>query len=460
MSTTLLLASCALCAAACVYRVRGYRRQFLLPIRRTDRLVCSAAHRTLAVTLGPNGFDLPWEPDVQGCTVLLQLTLCASYGGTLLDPYIEVGSGPHAFRQYFERGAHGQRYLNLSPLFQEESAGGPRRIQLRARRMRWSSEAQILIHATRPGKQARALILAPHPDDAEIAAFGLYASRPSWVVTLTAGEKSIAQLPADIPARERTAAAAALRVADSLLAPALGCVPPDQRVNLVFPDGQLERMHREPARPFHLGCEESLGRRELRSWNPQAQWRTGTESCTWNELIGELRVLLQQAHPDIVVCPHPALDTHPDHIFTTVALDQALRELGRAPSIFLYVVHHRGAPCYPFGPAASVVGPLPGEAGEWVAESVYSHPLEPPLRHAKLAVLESMYATGTPVDTRRRSALQRIRSLADRLAGVDRGPLNLLRRAPRPNEIFYILPGADLGELVSRTLTQRAGACS
>src|SRR5581483_7318076 len=103
---------------------------------------------------------------------------------------------------------------------------------------------------------------------------------------------------------------------------------------LVFPDGQLERMHREPARPFHLGCEESLGRRELRSWNPQAQWRTGTESCTWNELIGELRVLLQQAHPDIVVCPHPALDTHPDHIFTTVALDQALRELGRAPSIF------------------------------------------------------------------------------------------------------------------------------
>jgi LmbE family N-acetylglucosaminyl deacetylase len=457
VSASILIASCAVCVALCLYRVRGYGRQFHLPTRRTDRLVCSVDPRTIAVVLRSDGFELPLEPDLTGCTVLLQLSVRANPGGRLLDPYVEFGAGERAFRQYFERGAMGQRYLNLSPLFQGEEVGESRHVGLRARRLRWGSEAHVLIYPTRKVGPASALVLAPHPDDAEIAAFGLYATHPSWIVTLTAGEKSVAQLPADTSAGKRAASAAALRVSDSLLVPGFGKVPPDRRVNLVFPDGKLESMHREPTRPFFLGCAESLGRSELRSWNLHAQWRTGPESCTWNELIDELRALLQAAQPDMVVCPHPGLDTHPDHIFTTVALEQAMRELPWAPLIFLYVVHHRGAPAYPFGPAESVAGPLPGESPEWIAESVYSHPLEPGLRKTKLAALQSMYATA---DARGRSVRRLIRCVADRLAGIDRGPVNLLRRGPRPNELFYVLRGGQLGELVGRALARRAGACS
>ena len=46
------------------------------------------------------------------------------------------------------------------------------------------------------------LVLAPHPDDAEIAAFGLYANRNATIVTVTtgnAGPRSYEAMFTDVP---------------------------------------------------------------------------------------------------------------------------------------------------------------------------------------------------------------------------------------------------------------------
>jgi LmbE family N-acetylglucosaminyl deacetylase len=452
----ILTACCALGAVVCLLRIHLYHERFRLAARRTDRLACRVDQGAIPVRLAPDGFDLPGELKMKGRTVLLQLCVHARMGGRLLDPCIEMSDGSRAFRQYFERGAVGQRYLNLSPLFPAGSVDGPRRVRLSGQWIRWQSNASLLIHDAPASENATVLVLAPHPDDAEIAAFGMYACHRSWIITLTAGEKSTAQLPPETPADERARSAAAARISDSLAVPGLGGVPEERRVNLVCPDGALEAMHREPSRPFYLACERSLGRRELRAWNHRLEFRTGGAGCTWNELVGELRGLLEAAQPDIVICPHPLVDTHPDHIFTTVALEQAMTALGRAPLILLYAVHNRHAPSYPFGPSESVVGLLPGDGKEWIAESVYSHPLEAAVLRAKRVALATMYATRTPAAAACRSIRRRLRTATDRLAGTDTGPTSFLRRAPRPNEMYYLLRGADLTGLVHRTLARRS----
>ena len=442
-------------AVACLLRMRRYRKWFHLPVCRTDILSCRGSYREMALHIEPDGFDLPHGLDLRGRTVLLRTVVKVRPFGRLLDPFIEIQDGRRTYRQYFERGAVGQRYLNLSPLFQQSDPDPPLRAGLRGRSMHWEAQASLLAFDPPATDGAGVLVLAPHPDDAEIAAFGMYARHRSWVVTVTAGERATANLPTGVPTHARARWAALLRVSDSLSVPQLGHVPADRCVNLVCPDGALESMYREPARAFPLACEQTLSRSRLRSKNQMLEFQRGNAGCTWNDLIGELRRLLEMTQPDIVVCPHPLVDTHPDHVFTTVALEHAMRNLpGRRPLLFMYVVHTRGAALYPFGPAESLVCMPPGRPAEWVADSIYSHPLDPRLQTAKYFAVEAMHAARSYADGEPKSGLKvlasMIREVSAYLAGMGLYPASLLRRAPRPNEIYYVVPGDMLSELLDR----------
>jgi LmbE family N-acetylglucosaminyl deacetylase len=270
---------------------------------------------------------------------------------------------------------------------------------------------------------AAILVLAPHPDDAEIAAFGLYAHSRAWVATVTAGERGSGLLPADIPASERSHRAAELRVGDSLTVPQIGEIPPERRVNLVYPDGALQAMFREPSREFALACEPQLSRAQLRARNPVPEFQQGGSGCTWDALVEDLGRLLAHSQPDIIVCPHPG-DSHPDHVFTTVALERALsRSGGKRPLLLLYAVHHAAAPKHPFGPTDAVVGLPPGMDATWAVDAVYSLELGMRQLRGKRQALESMFATRWP---------------------------GLFRRAWRPNEIYYVLRGEQLSAAIGQ----------
>jgi LmbE family N-acetylglucosaminyl deacetylase len=403
----------------------------------------------------PDGLDLPHDFDLRGRTVLLEVTVKVPRFGRLFDPFIEIQDGQSTHRQYFERGATGQRYLNLSPLFRQTGQGPLLRVGLRGSSIRWETQASLLVFDPPAIESASVLVLAPHPDDAEIAAFGMYASHRSWVVTVTAGEQGIGNLPTMIPDHTHSRWAALLRVSDSLSVPHLGRVPPDRRVNLVCPDGALESMYREPSRPFQLACEGSLCRSQLRYENHMLEFREGNPGCTWNNLVDELRMLLELTQPDIVVCPHPLVDIHSDHVFTTVALDRAMHGVqGKRPLLFLYVVHNRGAPSYPFGPAESLVGLPPGGYNGWVADSIYSHPLESDMQQAKYFAVEAMHAARRYADGEPKGSLKFLNSMKQEisafLSGMSRDPTSFLRRAPRPNEIYYVVRGDMLSELIEQ----------
>ena len=439
---------------------RAYRKWFRLSSHRNDSLRLRGVIQEVAVVLDQEGFELPPGVPRSGQTVLLSISLTASIMGRFRAPYIEVMSRRRNYRQYFELGAKGQRYLNLTPIFQSSESGSAPRIAISSSSVRWASQARLLIFAAPIAETGNVLVLAPHPDDAEIAAFGMYSSHRSWVVTLTAGEKGTGNLPMEMNAAARTDLAASLRIAESLSIPQAAGVPPQQCANLVLPDGGLRLMAREPARPFRLACESSLPRSKLRAENRIPELRIGDAECSWNELIVEIRLLLSLSRPNIVLCPHPLLDSHSDHVYTTVALAQALRGLdGPCPVIFLYVVHTEGVPAYPLGPMQSLVGVPSGRADAWSCESVYSHMLEPAVQRAKYLAIASTHAARVYEDVELR-LWARIKKLAGRLPALFSGtfadPTSFLRRAPRPNEMYFVVAGDSLATLIAQNSELRA----
>jgi LmbE family N-acetylglucosaminyl deacetylase len=388
------------------------------------------------------------------------LSVKASLRGLWTDPYIEMRDGELIHRQYFERGVTGSRYLNFSPFCQRGNYNYATtwRLSLRGVGLSWKEDASLLAYDPPAIEGASVLVIAPHPDDAEIAAFGLYADRRSWVVTITAGEKSTANLPAGIVGAARPHWAAFLRVADSLSIPVLGRVPPSRRLNLAYPDGALKSMYLEPSRRFSLGCEASLSRRDLRSQNQMPEFRDCESGCTWKGLVEDLGRLIDLTQPDIVICPHPVIDTHSDHAYVTIALQHAVHErAGKRPEFLLYAVHVQGVPLHPLGPGNSLVGAAPGHFEGNVADAIYSHCLTPELQRRKYFAVEAMHAMralGEVGETRiPRSAASVIRRISLLLTGVGHDLTSFLRRAPRPNEIYYVAHA----ELLSNLVEQRLG---
>lgn len=441
MIVRLVLACVMLAIALGMLRMREYRRWFRLPTRRTDALPGALAGAVIPLHLERDGFVVPAGPSLLGRTVLLELRVRAALLGRLFDPFIELACGDVRQRQYFERGASGQRLLDLSPCFQSTATPTNARLRLAGGRLRWQREATLHVFEPPVLAERNVMIVAPHPDDAEIAAFGIYATHRSWVVTITAGERGGGVPVIDVPKEDGLQWAALLRVSDSLSVPQLGRVTAERCVNLVYPDGALERMHREPSLAFQLACEPGLPRAQLRSMNTQPGFRD-CPPCTWNHLVAELRQLLELAQPDVIVCPHPLLDKNDDHIYSTRAVALALRASPKtAPLVLLYAVHHAGAPVHPHGPATAVSGVPPHDGASWLADSLYSHLLAPRLRVAKLLAVENMHG----VRTNRLPAVAQIRGW---LAGLGTDPTSFLRRAPRPTEMYYVLSPGRLSELV------------
>jgi LmbE family N-acetylglucosaminyl deacetylase len=142
--------------------------------------------------------------------------------------------------------------------------------------------------------------------------------------------------------------------------------------------------------------------------------------------------VLRKVNPGIVVMPDPRLDTHPDHEFASVALDQALEQWQGNP-IFLLYTNHADDNHYPYGPAGTVVS-LPPSERHLSMQKIYSHPTAHALQIRKLFALESMHDLRLSPDEQVTCSSATIARRPDypRIPEVD-----YFRRAPRANELFY-----------------------
>ena len=378
--------------------------------------------------------------------------------GAEQDPYVEVSVGEFRIQQYLDTNAVGVRWLNLAGL-REQLAGGTE-VVIRTHAVTLEAEtATLRLFDNHLDLQQRVLVIAPHPDDAEIAAFGLYADRQASVVTVTAGNAGDMNYRASVsdPA-EHYALKGYLRAVDSVTIPWQGNIPPERTANLGYFDGQLEAMYPAPTQTFPEVYSANTDVALYRRANLSKLVSSAARSNTWQHLVEDLVEVLRKVNPGIVVMPDPRLDTHPDHEFTSVALGQALEQWQGNP-IFLLYTNHTDSNHYPYGPAGTVVS-LPPSERHVTMQKIYSHPTAHALQIRKLFALESMHDLRLSPDEQIACGSVTIAHRPDypRIPEED-----YFRRAPRANELFFLFNKAGVRAAIQDFLahynaTQGAGS--
>lgn len=365
-------------------------------------------------------------------TLILEVNLKAGWLGRWLDPRVRIGDD----RQDFERGVAGRRYLNLSGQ-QELLVQG--RLSVRGRFCQLSNDATLYAMRNPDYAERRILIIAPHADDAELAAFGLYSrARDVAIVTLTQGEieaKNYQRLGLDQAAAARLKGR--LRSWDSLAIPLWGGVPQSQCVQLGYYCLQLPAMAEEPERAFGSRESDEQDIRSVRQHNPLALPADVDGVPSWDNLQADLRALLTHFRPEVVVTPHPELDPHSDHVAATRALCQAMEEGDWLPeTLLLYANHLHDNDRWPMGPADGGVA-LPPAIEPLPVDHLWSPMLDAGTRLNKAMALAMQHDLQGPLPLKKR--LRRLIQAA--LVGrrwPATGDDEFFRKAVRRHELFWV----------------------
>ena len=365
-------------------------------------------------------------------TLILEVNLRATWLGRFLDPQVRIGDD----RQDFERGVAGQRYLNLSWQQQALRAGT---LTISGRHCQIDGDATLHVMASPDYAGRRVMIIAPHADDAELAAFGVYSrAREVAIVTLTQGEieaENYRRLGLDD--RDAARLKGRLRSWDSIAVPLWGGVPQQRCVQLGYYCLQLPAMAAEPTRPFGSRESGEADIRSVRGNNPLVLPGDEDGQPSWANLQADLRALLAHFRPEVVITPHPELDPHADHVAATRALCQAIEEGDWMPeSLLLYANHLHDNDRWPMGPAECGVA-LPPAIEPLPADPIWSPTLDADTRLNKAMALGMQHDLQGSLPLKKR--LRRVIQAA--LAGrrwPRTGDDEFFRKAVRRHELFWV----------------------
>jgi hypothetical protein len=404
------------------------------------------ALQKIPVQVTEEGFSIP-PVDEHWDTAVLPITLETSLFGHWFEPSVQLQSGDVRTVQYFERGAKGRRFIIFGP----EIVKSARRVSMSGSHISWPQQGrELLLFSNQEATRGRLLVIAPHPDDAEIAAFGLYSRLDSYVATITAGD-SVDELYRHLEPeiRSRQLLRGTVRVWDSLVVPTWGGVVPERIVNFGYWNESLPRLfeQREKAKE---GSPVSDQDPNVYRGGAVAQLLDGRRAePSWDSLVQDFRNLIRNVRPTVIVAPHPLLDAAPDHQFSTIALLEAMEAgVGRNALLLLYTNHHVLSEYYPFGPANTAMTLPPWFDDSTLFGGIFSINLDPNDRQRKLFALESMHdLRSAPRPITAGDPVERFFQLAmNGLYNLKRNPLgtySYLRRATRTNELFFVYRPSD-----------------
>lgn len=365
-------------------------------------------------------------------TVLLEVQLKATWAGRLRDPRVYIGGD----RQDFERGVDGRRYLNLSGQQEALRAGS---LRFDSRYCRLGNEVRLYAMRNPDYARRRVMIIAPHADDAELAAFGVYSHTCEVaIVTLTQGEieaDNYRRLGLDSAAAARLKGR--LRTWGSLAVPLWGGVLQQNCVQLGYYCLQLPVMEAMPERVFGSRESGETDIRTVRARNPLQLPGDRDGQPTWHNLQADLRALLAHFRPEVVITPHPELDPHADHVAATGALRQAIEEGEWKPeALLLYANHLHDNDRWPMGPAGCGVA-LPPAIEPLPAECLWSPVLDAETRLDKAMALAMQHDVQVPLPLKKRLRRSIQRVLAGRRWPTT-GDDEFFRKAVRRHELFWV----------------------
>lgn len=354
----------------------------------------------MPVTIDASGqliFDKNELPGLDNMTLLLEFSYSAKSkqkmgSVTLSQPNYQVEG--RAGEQYFEAGQSGKRYVNLSAFEHLDE------LTLKANDCRMGEQARLIGFHNPDVSQGPILIVAPHADDAELAAYGLYAKHHKnvWIVTLYAGEtlqkldkQYIPNL--DTKLEEGIARKAAIRHWNSMTTPLLANVPAKQLVNLAYTGVTVDNLHLAPEVELPYGVS-GLNPSHFRQWNGVSLANDDKGENSPQAMVNELAQLLDIIQPATVLVTDPEIDPHPEHRAAANALALAIKQSEHLPQqVLLYINHLKGIHDFPYGPehVTTALAPNYQEFRQLQAVKVFSHQLPFSTQLNKVVALDSMH---------------------------------------------------------------------
>ena len=370
-------------------------------------------------------------------TLIVGIELHSSWLGRFIDPAVELLGIQTPDRQVFERGVGGRRYLNLTGAADALAAG---KLQVRGRFCRINGQPTLWRFRQPDYRQQRVMVIAPHADDAELAAFSLYSqAAESWIVTLTAGEIEAEHYQQmGLPKAQAAQLKGRLRAWDSIAVPRWAGVPEAQCVQLGYFCMQLAAMQAAPDQAQASREAQLSDTRLFRQFNAFALPGDVDGAPTWHNLIADLRALLLKARPQVIVLPTPLLDPHADHICAHAAILEALEGLAWQPDTLLgYANHLHDNDRWPMGDSgAGVALPPRFDTADELVPCSFTLALS--LQQDKAMALGMMHdlQPRAPFKRRVRRWLQQV------LAGRSPSPYGeneFFRKAVRRHELLWVL---------------------
>lgn len=372
------------------------------------------------------------ELALEQSTLIAQVQLKSSWLGRWFDPGVLLGHD----QQTFERAAQGIRYLNLTGQAAALLAEG---LRIRGRFCTLANTVQLYVFDQPSPVAENIMILAPHADDAELAAFGLYSSADKVsIVTLTQGEIEAEHYQRlGLTAQQAAQLKGRLRSWDSMAIPLWGGVPQANCVQLGYYCMQLPVMAQQPDMAFGSKQSGETDIRSAREHNCIKLPADNNGAPTWTNLVADLAACLMHFKPSVVVMPHPEIDPHADHIATTQAFFQALQQSDWRPKrLFLYANHLHDNDRWPMGHANTGVA-LPPAMVELPADDLFSYVLSDAqqLDKAMALLMQHDLQPPQPFKKRLRRMIQQV------LTGrrwPKTGDNEFLRKAVRKHEVFWV----------------------
>lgn len=376
-------------------------------------------------------------------TAFLKVNVESNFLGYFYSPHVEISSDTHLVRDFFEYGGSGIRYMNISSLLKEDID----EIQLHSIFSTITSPiVELIYYPNSLPSDSKILVISPHPDDAEIAAFGLYSKFPnSFILTITAGESGEMQydeLYSD--SLEHFRKKGIIRTINSVTVPLQAGINQNNVLNLGYFDGAIKEMYDVNPTPVFSKSLYGDYLSTFRKTNISNLKDSLVGTSNWNSLVENIEFVLRSYPPDIIVLPHPHMDSHTDHQYSSIAVIEALKNAKiEKGELFFYANHHLNSEFFPFGRTGGTIGLPPNFNDSFYFNSIYSHDLTVKDQMDKILALDGMNDLRPDTEWRflNKSLARTFEIFKTSLKGQEN---SYFKRAIRSNEIFFVVPISEV----------------